>query len=63
MIRNIIAIMFLASAAAAGGVALGPPTESLTDTDVPAEPLPAEAIECIVAAIEAELNPIEECNL
>jgi len=63
MIRTIIAALFLASAAAAGGVALGPPTEPLTNTNVPAEPLPTETIECIVAAIEAELNPIEECNL
>jgi len=63
MIRIIIAALFLASAAAASGVALGPPTEPLTNTNVPSEPLPTETIECIVAAIEAELNPIEECNL
>tara|TARA_R110000803_G_C11959949_1_gene318586 strand:+ start:1391 stop:1582 length:192 start_codon:yes stop_codon:yes gene_type:complete len=63
MIRIIIAALFLASAAAAGGVALGPPPEPSTSENVPSEPLPTETIECIVAAIEAGLNPIEECDL
>ena len=59
-----LAVAFLAAPIAhGGGVALGPPPEPPTSSSVPADPLPPETIECIVAALEAGLDPVEECDL
>lgn len=55
--------LFAASLSHAGSVVLGPPPEPPTSSSVPADPLPPETIECIVAALEAGLDPVEECDL
>ena len=59
----ILAALLVAPISHAGGVALGPPPEPPTSSSAPADPLPPETIECIVAALEAGLDPVEECDL
>ena len=59
----IIVTMLAASVAHAGGVVLGPPPEPPTSSSAPGTPLPPATIDCIVAALDAGLNPVEECGL
>jgi len=63
MRRLVLLMLFTASVAHAGGVVLGPPPEPPTSSSSPSEPLPQETIDCIVAALDAGLNPVEECDL
>ncbi len=59
----IVLALFAASLAHAGGVVLGPPPEPPTSTPSPSDPLPQETIDCIVAAVQAGLDPEVECDL
>lgn len=59
----IIVTMLAASVAHAGGLVLGPPPESSDSSSAPGNPLPPETLDCIVAALNAGLNSIEECEL
>ena len=63
MKRLILLVLFAASLAHAGGVVLGPPPEPPTSSSSPSDPLPQETIDCIVAALNAGLDPVEECDL
>ena len=63
MKRLVLLMLFVASAAHAGGVALGPPPELPTSSSSPSHPIPQETIDCIVAALDAGLDPAEECEL
>jgi hypothetical protein len=63
MKRLILLMVFAASLGHAGGVVLGPPPEPPTSSSSPSEPLPQETIDCIVAALDAGLDPVEECAL
>ena len=62
--RLLIVLALLgAPIAHAGGVVLGPPPEPPTSTPSPSDPLPQETIDCIVAALQAGLDPEVECDL
>ena len=62
--RLLIVLALLgAPIAHAGGVVLGPPSEPPTSTPSPSDPLPQETIDCIVAAVQAGLDPEVECDL
>tara|TARA_A100001037_G_C14883943_1_gene515223 strand:- start:151 stop:342 length:192 start_codon:yes stop_codon:yes gene_type:complete len=62
--RLLIVLALLgAPIAHAGGVVLGPPPEPPTSTPSPSDPLPQETIDCIVAAVQAGLDPEVECDL
>ena len=63
MKRLVLLALFAASLAHAGGVVLGPPPEPPTSSSSPSDPLPQETIDCLVAALDAGLDPIEECDL
>ena len=61
----ILAALLVAPIAHAGGVVLGPPPELqvVVANEEPAQPVSDETIECILAALEAGLDPVEECDL
>ena len=63
MKRLILLALFAASLAHAGGVVLGPPPEPPASTPPPSDPLPPDVIDCIVAALQAGLDPEVECDL
>lgn len=62
--KMLLVFMLLAAPVAhASGVVLGPPPEPPTSSSTPADPLPPETVECILAALDAGLDPVEECGL
>jgi hypothetical protein len=62
--RLIICVVLLAASVAySGGVVLGPPPEPDTSSGTPGTPLPQEAIDCVIDAVRAGLDPVTECNL
>lgn len=63
MKRLVLLMLLAASATHAGGVVLGPPPTPPSGSSSPSDPLPQETIDCIVAALDAGLDPIEECDL
>lgn len=63
MKRLILLALFAASLAHASGIVLGPPPEPPISSSTPADPLPQETFDCIVAALNAGLDPAEECDL
>jgi hypothetical protein len=63
MKRLVLLMLFAASLAHAGGDVLGPPSEPPASSSSPSDPLPQETIDCIVAALDAGLDPVDECAL
>lgn len=62
--RLLIVLALLgAPIAHAGSVVLGPPPEPPASTPTPSNPLPPATIDCIVAALQAGLDPEVECDL
>lgn len=59
----LVFMLLVAPIAHAGGVALGPPPEPPISSSTPADPLPPETVECILAALDAGLDPVAECGL
>ena len=64
MRMRLLFFLILCGTASATESVLGPPDSQPQPVIVePGTPIPPDVLECIVAAIEAGLDPAEECDL
>lgn len=58
-----IAILWCALSVHAAGVVLAPPLQEESANQPPGNPFTEDQIACIIAAIDADLDPAVECEL
>lgn len=64
MMTRLLCVLMVCGTASAAESVLGPPDSRPRPVVVePETPIPPDVIDCIVAALDAGLDPIEECDL